>query len=154
MGFTIELTKADIIKECENILLVRTKLNESEINKLDQSQAAETKSSAGDKYETSREMMQRERDNLINNLQANKQLLATLAKIDPHKNMQMADVGALIKTENGLYFLSVGLGKITVMEQTVFVVSKSSPIGLLLQGKRVDEIFTFNNQVLKILAIC
>jgi transcription elongation GreA/GreB family factor len=147
------LSKENILNECFSILNAKIKLNESELQKLNSSQNEETKSSAGDKYETSREMMQRERDNLQNNLLANQQLLAQVKAIDTLKTYITVDTGALVETTNGLYFIAIGLGKITVNTQTVFVVSKSSPVGQVILGKKKGEQFTFQQQTITVLDI-
>ena len=53
----------------------------------------------------------------------------------------------------GTYFLAAGLGKITVGEEDVFVISTASPIGQLLVGKTVGEEIVFNGVTQRILDV-
>jgi hypothetical protein len=140
--------KSEIHAACVKIVKEKIDLAEKELQTLDSSQASETKSSMGDKYETSREMMQRERDTLNANLQNNKTILSQLQHIDLAKTFTKAETGSLIETEQGFYFLSVGLGKVLVNNHNVFVVSALSPIGKLLIGNGAGSIVTFNGQKL------
>lgn len=138
--------KSEVLAACIDIVKEKIDVAEKELQKLDSSQASETKSSMGDKYETSREMMQRERDTLNANLQNNKTLLSQLLYIDLTKTFTKAETGSLIETEQGFYFVSVGLGKVIVNNETVFVISALSPIGKLLVGNCKGNIITFNGQ--------
>ncbi len=140
--------KSEILTACIDTVKEKIDVAEKELQKLDSSQASETKSSMGDKYETSREMMQRERDTLNANLQNNKTLLSQLLHIDLTKTFNKAEIGSLIETEQGYYFVSVGLGKVTVNDQTVFVISALSPIGKLLVGNSKGNVVIFNGQKL------
>lgn len=140
--------KSEILTACIDTVKEKIDVAEKELQKLDSSQASETKSSMGDKYETSREMMQRERDTLNANLQNNKTILSQLLHIDLTKTFNKAETGSLIETEQGYYFVSVGLGKVTVNDQTVFVISALSPIGKLLVGNSKGNVVIFNGQKL------
>ena len=103
----------------------------------------DTKSSAGDKYETGREMAQLEANKISTQLaEANKQK-KVLNKIDLSKNKTIG-LGSLITTNKGTFYLAVGLGKIEMEEQTIFVVSSLSPIGQLLLNKKEKDSFFFN----------
>ncbi len=113
----------------------------------------ETKSSAGDKYETTRAMMHAELEKLsgqLDELQKVKEALyqAELAPVGP-----TIGVGNLVVTNAGLYFLAAGLGKVTVENEVVFVISTASPIGQLLFNKSVGNEIVFNNAAQKITAV-
>jgi len=112
----------------------------------------DTKSSAGDKYETGREMAQLEANKISTQLaEANKQK-KVLNKIDLSKNKTIG-LGSLVVTTNGTFYLAVGLGKIEIEGQTIFVVSSLSPIGQLLLNKKEKESFFFNNINYEILKV-
>ena len=69
----------------------------------------DTKSSMGDKYETGREMLQQEINNLqvqLNEILKQRDFLKTVL---PKPN-DKAEKGAIVKTEKGLFFISVTLG--------------------------------------------
>lgn len=109
----------------------------------------DTKSSMGDKYETGREMLQQE----INNLQV--QLNEVLKQQDFLKTIiikgsDKAEKGAIVKTERGLFFISVSLGEITFENQKIICISPESPLAKAMNAKLKGEAFSLNNMNQKI----
>jgi transcription elongation GreA/GreB family factor len=100
-----------------------------------ESRDSDTKSSAGDKFETGREMMQREMDKLsalIDNT------LNSIAKLDRLVDLPASAIiseGSLVETDQDTYFISIGYGKL----DSIFAISIESPLGLELKGKRVGD---------------
>ncbi|HWY10073.1 MAG TPA: hypothetical protein VN026_02050 [Bacteroidia bacterium] len=128
------------------LLILNKKIEELNLalNTATESANNETKSSAGDKHETSRAMMQIEQEKLGKQL---KELLgqkSELEKIDVSKISNQITKGTLIKTDKGYLFLSIGLGKILVDAETVFVVSPQSPLGLKLIGLKENDVAEMN----------
>lgn len=121
---------------------------------LQQSQEAsndDTKSSAGDKFETTREMMQQDiarTKNLLFDGQQNLQLLTSLETVPPAGDTIRN--GALVYTSKGIFYISISAGQVKVDDQIVFAISAASPIGKLLIGKKVAEVFSFNQNEYKI----
>jgi len=74
----------------------------------------ETKSSAGDKFETGRAMMQLEQQRHEVQLSKAFQLSAELERLDLEATYSIVSPGALEKTERGIYFMSIGMGKVTI----------------------------------------
>lgn len=103
----------------------------------------ETKSTAGDKHETGRAMMQIEEDKLRVSLSKALVLKANLAKVPVGESSDQVQLGSIVETNNGLFYISVGLGKIILSEKTYFAISLASPIGRLLLDKKVGEQVTF-----------
>lgn len=136
--------KYQIYKTCLELTQTKIDLCEKELALLNASQNSETKSSMGDKYETSREMMQRERDNLAATLHTHKTAMALLHRLDIEKTNSVAELGSFIETDKASYFLCIGLGKLEVGGTSVNVVSMQSPIGKALIGKKPLETFVFN----------
>jgi transcription elongation GreA/GreB family factor len=95
----------------------------------------DSKSSAGDKHETSRAMAQIELDNLEQQLMKNQQILQELEAISIHRVSDVVESGSLVYTNYETYFISVGLGKIIVADQTFYAISLASPLGTLLYKK-------------------
>ena len=114
----------------------------------------ETKSSAGDKYETGRELMQFEMDKQSGQLNQLKLLQGELAKINRQQPLQQAGFGSLIGTNQGNYLLSVSLGKVKVGTTSCYALSLMSPLGKVLLGKSVDDSFTFQGKELTIQSLC
>ena len=105
-----------------------------------------TKSSAGDKFETSRSLMQIEYDKINNQFIILKNQLKTIESIHVIGKKANLGFGSIAKTKNSFYFISIGLGKYTVDNNTVYVISLSSPIGKLLNNKKIGDKILFNNK--------
>ena len=117
----------------------------------------DTKSSMGDKYETGREMLQQEINNLqvqLNEVLKQQDFLKTsFDKLRMTKKFDKAEKGAIVKTERGLFFISVSLGEITFENQKIICISPESPLAKAMNGKQKDEGFSLNNMNQKILII-
>jgi|TARA_B110000914_G_scaffold204388_1_gene198716 FtsZ-binding cell division protein ZapB len=105
-----------------------------------------TKSSAGDKFETSRSLMQIEYDKINNQFLILKNQLKTIESIILIGKKASLGFGSIARTKNLYYFISIGLGKYTVDNNTVYVISLSSPIGKLLNNKKIGDKILFNNK--------
>ncbi|MCX8532834.1 hypothetical protein [Chryseobacterium luquanense] len=104
----------------------------------------DTKSSMGDKYETGREMLQQEINNLqvqLNEILKQKDFLKTVL---PKPN-DKAEKGAIVKTEKGLFFISVSLGEIKIDNEKIICISPESPLAKAMNGKQKGEVFSLNN---------
>jgi transcription elongation GreA/GreB family factor len=104
----------------------------------------ETKSSAGDKHETARAMMQLEQEKLSYQLKDLQDQKSELEKIDITKPSAQIAKGTLIQSDKGFLFLSIGLGKISVDDKTVFAISPQSPLGVKLLGEKENDIVDMN----------
>lgn len=117
----------------------------------------DTKSSMGDKYETGREMLQQEINNLqvqLNEVLKQQDFLKTsFDKLRMTKKFDKAEKGAIVKTEKGLFFISVSLGEVTFENQKIICISPESPLAKAMNGKQKDEGFSLNNMNQKILII-
>jgi len=112
----------------------------------------DTKSSMGDKYETGREMLQQEINNLqvqLNEILKQKDFLKTVL---PKPN-DKAEKGAIVKTEKGLFFISVSLGEIKIDNEKIICISPESPLAKAMNGKQKGDVFTLNQMNQKIINI-
>ena len=114
---------------------------------------SESKSSAGDKYETGRAMAQLERDRHAQLLADAKRMLADLEKINPGITTSVVVPGSLVRTSRGTFFLAISAGKLTLDGADYFAVSVASPIGALLLGKKAGEVVMFNKMGYEVLGI-
>ena len=134
------------------IELVNKKIEDAlrSIDSAKESRDNETKSSVGDKYETGRTMMQFELEK--NNLQLNKaiQLKNELAQIDLQKNYKQVEFGSLVFTDKDIYFISVGLGKIEINNNSCYSISLASPFGKIIYNKRVGDKIRFQEKEITI----
>jgi transcription elongation GreA/GreB family factor len=115
---------------------------------LQESANEETKSSAGDKYETGRSMAQLEIVKLAEQLKDAEGQLSILSNIKevPKDKIQL---GSLVNTTQGIFYIAVSLGPVEVLNEKYLVVSTFSPIGKALLGKKKgDVVENFNKKVL------
>ena len=105
---------------------------------------SETKSSAGDKHETGRAMIQLEMEKAGQQLSEVTLMQEVLGKIAIEKKSEVVCLGSLIKTTKGTYFLAISVGKIEIDGVDYFAISSQSPIGKELLGKKVGEVLPFN----------
>jgi hypothetical protein len=99
-----------------------------------ESRDSDTKSSAGDKFETGREMMQREMDKLSALIDTTENSLKKLQSLLTAPAAIVCE-GSLVETDQGVYYISIGFGKI----DDVYAISVESPLGALLKGKKIGE---------------
>ena len=114
---------------------------ETQLAALDGAQSGETKSSAGDKFETSREMMQQERDRLeaqAEVMRAHRVALEVAGRADVGEGVGLGSEVRL--SDGGHYLVATGLGKLRLPHGGVaWVISPESPLGTALMGMRVGE---------------
>ena len=104
----------------------------------------DTKSSMGDKYETSREMLQQEINNLQIQLNEHLKSQKILKNINPNPH-KVVTLGSLVETEKGKFFIAVSLGELSFNQEKIFVISAESPLAKAMNGKKVGETFIVNN---------
>ena len=107
----------------------------------------ETKSSAGDKYETGRAMMQQESDRNMAQLNEANKLMAALKQVSINGSSKKAETGSLVITKDARFFLAISAGTLTIDYQTYFAVSPASPIGLKLKGQQAGHQFSLNDKM-------
>ncbi len=107
----------------------------------------ETKSSAGDKYETGMEMMQQEIELNVSRLTEVTKQRELLDRINPDVAPQTVQQGALVKTNNGYYYIAIAAGQLKLDGKTYYAISHSSPAGEMLMGKKKGDSFNLNGKV-------
>ena len=115
-----------------------------------ESSQTETKSSAGDKYETGRAMAQLEIENNSRHLADAQKLLRTLQMIDCAKTSKSAQLGSMVYTTQAIYFLAISIGQVHLAGKEFLIISPASPIGQAMLGKRTGDAFLFGGKTVKI----
>jgi len=142
--------KRDLYTLCVNYVKERIATAKQAIDDAQQSAGEETKSSAGDKYETSREMMQQETDRNQAQLNEANKLLIALNHINVDGCSPSAIPGSLVITDNGKFYLSISAGALTLNGEGYFAVSPASPIGGKLMGRKTGDEFNLNGKDYKV----
>ncbi len=114
---------------------------------------SEIKSSAGDKHETGRAMLQLEMEKASLQLEGIYTMERTLKQINIDDNTTIVKLGSLIISNKTNYFMAISAGKITIDHQDYYAISTSSPIGKLLLGKTTGDTFIFNDKTIVINSI-
>lgn len=145
--------KKELYKQCQNFVNNRLQTVQDIISSNQKALQSETKSSAGDKHETGRAMLQLEMEKAGQQLLGITQMKEVLAKIDDSKNSNIAHLGSVIETNIANYFLSISAGKLIFKNKIFYAISVSSPIGKHLLGKKNSDVFTFNGNQVQIKSI-
>ncbi|MDH7446199.1 3-oxoacyl-ACP synthase [Aquimarina sp. 2201CG14-23] len=138
--------KEELYHQCELFVEDRLHRIRNRIANIQESLGSETKSTAGDKHETGRAMLQLEREKAGVQLAEAQNLQILLAKIDVSSSSEVIRLGSLVKTSQGNYFISISVGKITVENEFYFAIAPNTPIGKLLLGKKTSDHFNFNEK--------
>ncbi|MBA5245748.1 hypothetical protein H1R16_02210 [Marnyiella aurantia] len=113
---------------------------------------SETKSSMGDKYETSREMIAQEIRNLQRQLSEVHNQMDALVKLNsaPSKSVEL---GALVETGAGIFYISAPVGQLEVDGKKIMTLSPEAPLVKAMQGCRSGDTFSLNNSTQKVVGI-
>ncbi len=113
----------------------------------------ETKSSAGDKHETGRAMMQLEQEKLALQLVEVQQLQQVLERIQLEGLPPGIGEGSLVLTGQGNYFIAISAGKLELGGRRYYLISLASPIGAALSNRKAGETISFREQSIPILEV-
>ncbi len=142
--------KVQIFQELQTQVQEKIAQAQVAVNAAIESRDGETKSSAGDKFETGRAMMQLEQQRHEVQLSKAFQLASDLDRLDMDADYDTVTPGALVKTDRGIYFMSIGMGKIVVDDATVYCISIQSPIGKVLLHQEEKAVVSFQGRRLTI----
>ena len=145
--------KEALFSQCESFVNKRLQTVEAVLSSNQKALQSETKSSAGDKHETGRAMLQLEMEKAGQQLAGITQMQVVLSKIDISKTSKNACLGSVIITAKVSYFLSISAGQLVVADKSYFAISVSSPIGKLLLGKQEKDMISFNGKTIEIIGI-
>ena len=109
----------------------------------------ESKSSAGDKYETGRAMMHLEKEKVASQLNQVLKQQKVLRELHPERKSEKVELGSLLSTDQGLFYISISLGLIQTPEK-VFCISPVAPLGAAFLGKKPGDLVSFNGKSYKI----
>ena len=110
-----------------------------ELANLDEASARETKSSAGDKYETAREMIAQSRRLVEGNLAEANAALETLDRMAAAPHQAACGFGSLVETSQGWLLVGASLGDVEADGVTVRTLSLASPLGQALKGRKAGD---------------
>lgn len=136
--------KEEFFKKCESYLVEKIARISHSISDLEAALTNESKSSAGDKYETGREMINIEINKLSIQLQQFQKLQVTLEVAKRSTKTSIVKMGSLVEATNANYFICIPIGEMILGDKKVYVIGTGSPIAQALIGKAVGDSFIFN----------
>src|SRR5476651_955126 len=131
--------KEALYNQCLDYVQKRMDAAEQGIKEAQQASKDDTKSSAGDKYETGRAMMQQETDRNMSQLNEANKLKVALNTISTIGLSVIAEAGSIVITDNGNFYIAISTGTLVVNGNTYFAISPASPIGLKLKGQKAGN---------------
>jgi hypothetical protein len=142
--------KEQLYQQCLDYVAQRIDVASKAIKMAQDSADEETKSSAGDKYETGRAMMQLEMEKYSAQLAEATRLRDMLERINIHAAGDTVRPGSAVTTDQGNFFIAISAGQLKAGTETFFAVSPVTPIGMKLMGLKEKESFEFNKKVYRV----
>jgi len=126
---------------CVELLVQRLDTVDKLVTEAQESANNEGKSSAGDKYETSRAMGHLQKEMYLQQAQKIRHELLKANSTEIVLHPGIIKKGTVIITDKLSIFICVGLGKKTMDNRTVLFVSDEAPLYTLLQNKSAGGMF-------------
>ncbi|TBN03955.1 3-oxoacyl-ACP synthase [Hyunsoonleella flava] len=145
--------KQDLYNQCFEFIENRLQTIQTTIQDIQKSLLSETKSSAGDKHETGRAMLQLEREKAGKQLSEIQKVKASLSKINIEKTSNTVGLGSIVYTSKLNYFIAISAGEIELGNVKFYAISPSTPIAKLLLSKKVGDQITFRSLTFAVLKI-
>ena len=142
--------KQQLYNQCLEFVDNRLQTIENTIQEIQISLTSETKSSAGDKHETGRAMLQLEREKAGNQLAEIQKTKELLSKVNISNTFKTIGLGSVVYTSKSNYYIAISAGELKVNNDIFYAISSNTPIGQLLMGKNVGDIIKFREQEFKI----
>lgn len=145
--------KQALFNQCD--LFIENRLNtvRATIAEIQESLLSETKSSAGDKHETGRAMLQLEREKAGQQLAEIQKVKENLAKISTSNSSNIIKLGSVVYTNKANYYIAISAGVLNVENDSFYAISPSTPIGKLVLSKQVGDTITFRETTFTIASI-
>lgn len=138
--------RSELIRACRDYLQTKIIVVRKAMDSLKEDMENESKSSAGDKFETGREMINIEWNKLSVQLNEYDRLGQILNRIEEHKPNGNIILGSMVITDAAKYFISIPAGQIKSDDEKHYAVGIKAPIAQMLLGKKVGDKITFNGK--------
>ncbi|MES2278084.1 MAG: 3-oxoacyl-ACP synthase [Bacteroidota bacterium] len=145
--------KKQLHQLCTTFVQQRMDNAQQAIQSAEQSSTEDTKSSAGDKYETGREMLQQEKNRGMAQLTEANKLMIALNRISTSGKSDKVEDGSVVKTNNGNFYIAVSAGVLKLGDESYFAISSASPIGAKMSGCKAGDEFGLNGKGYQVLEV-
>lgn len=147
------MNRTSVLAALEAHLLQSLERAQSQVASLQESLTSESKSTAGDKHETGRAMIQQALEQAVLAQNRASEHLVGFRKITAGSPSQVVAPGSLVYTTKGWFFIGMALGKVPVAERHVFGVSLASPVGQALKGAAAGDLVPFQAGKIEVLEV-
>ena len=145
--------KAILLQQCQQLLDERLHRIQKSVAQIQQALLSETKSTAGDKHETGRAMLQLEREKIGAQLKQAEGQNRVLSKIQPELAALRIGLGSIVLTNKANFFLAISAGELHYKSNAYYAISLESPMGQILKGKLGGEKIKFRDSEIKIIKV-
>ncbi|WP_396597411.1 3-oxoacyl-ACP synthase [Dokdonia sp. R86516] len=145
--------KLELFTNCKQWIANRRNKVETVIADIMESLEDETKSSAGDKHETGRAMLQIDREQAGEQLKEIGKIEDALSKIDLKIKSQYVRLGSVVHTSTNRFFISVSAGEIKIEGRPYYAIALASPMGQLLLSKKKGDVVRFRESDITITSV-
>lgn len=147
------MNKQSIVSYCIQLLDEQIADIRLQMRELITHAANDSKSTAGDKHETGRAMMQLEQAQLGKQLNEIEMKRATMTSIDLQIQHSTIREGSFVQASSGNFLIAAPIGKVEVEGESIFIITTASPLGKTLLGKKPGDKVSFNQKTMTILSI-
>lgn len=149
----MKTTKEHLYTHCQQWVDEKINLAKNEIEAVQASANEETKSSAGDKYETGRAMAQLEVEKNNTQLAAANKMKQMLNAFSPDTHSLSVIPGSLVHTQAGWFYISISAGRVDTNGKPYICLSLASPLGSKMSGLLKGDSFQFNKRDYRIMEV-
>jgi len=138
---------------CRSLIQQRMEATKLAMQHAQEAANTEEKSSAGDKYETSRAMSHLEKDMHSKQLAEIVKELGLLHAVGVNKICQVVEPGAFVECAHVSFFIVAGIGKQIVDSKEIYFLSPQAPLAKMLYNKKAGDRFMFNQTEAEIVGV-
>ena len=149
--------KIQILHHCLERAEQRSRDLKEQLADLENSLSGETKSSVGDKHETTRAKIHTAIDQMRLSLASAQSDLTTLKACQEITTTDVIVFGSFVRTSNGYFLIACGWGKLDIVltdsRIMVFSISVDAPLFQKMKGLSANNQFKFNNNTFDIISV-
>ncbi len=138
--------KEILYRQCLDYVILRIETAQQAMNHAQAAANEEGKSSAGDKYETGRAMMQIERDKAAQQLDEALKLKKLLEGVNVTHVSTTIRPGCIILTGQVNFYIAISAGKIQAGDKEFITIAPNAPIATALTNLKQGDSFQFNGK--------
>lgn len=145
--------KMQLLQLCEEYVEARIERAEEPIKRARNAANSESKSSAGDKHETTQAMAHLEQEKNAKQLGEALKLKRAIVELKNVQSTEVVDFGSLVETNKGFYYIGLSIGAVKLKGENYFVIAPTAPIALSMKGLKAGDSMVFNGNKFEIISV-